>query len=182
MIGVGQLASSIGVFANLVFTWLVFRRDASWAGALLALCGLGLLVGHVGWGLTGGFSTGGFSGPWFWLNYGTMILGACWAAAESLGYWLRMRRRQAIGLADAVVTNRFWLWGVGSLARLGMLLSGAVSQTFIEGRTGAELSSQIAVVLTTTSLFGVVVSVSFWLAFFPPRLYLERIAGEKTPG
>jgi hypothetical protein len=50
----------------------------------------------------------------------------------------------------------------------------------IAGRTGAELSSQMASVLTTTSVFGVVVSVSFWLAFFPPRTYLERIAGEKA--
>jgi hypothetical protein len=180
MVGVGQFVSSLGVLANIVFTWLVFRRDDRWALALLVLCGLGLLLGHVGWGLEGGFSTSGFVGAWFWLNYGTMIVGACWAAAESLAYWLRMRRRRAIGLADPVVTDRFWLWGVGSLARLGMLLSGAASQTMIAGRTGAELSSQMASVLTTTSIFGVVVSVSFWLAFFPPRAYLARIAGREA--
>ena len=176
LVGTGQLVSSAGVFANIVFTWLVFRPDGRWGPALTALCAAGLLVGHVGYGLTGGFSSGLFGGPWFWLNYGTMIVGACWAAGESLAYWLRMRRRLAIGLADPVVTNRFWLWGMGSLARLGMLLSGAASQMLIAGKSRAELSSQMATILTTTSLFGVLVTVSFWLAFFPPRAYLARIA------
>ena len=40
-----------------------------------------------------------------------------WTSVESLTWWRRMHRRVALGLADPVVANRFFLWGVLGLNR-----------------------------------------------------------------
>lgn len=180
MIGVGQLASGLGVLANVAFTWRVFRPDAGWAAALTVALGAALLGGHAGYGLTGGFETGRFTGFWFWLHYGALVGAGAWAAIESLAYWWRMRKRRALGLADPLVTNRFWLWGVGSLARLAMVCAGFATPV-ARGLGDAERQALEAVVFSATSALGVGVSVCFWLTFFPPRAY-ERFVLRGSAG
>ena len=41
-----------------------------------------------------------------------------WMTFEPLAYYTKLRKRLALGLADAVTTDRFRLWGVASLCAL----------------------------------------------------------------
>jgi hypothetical protein len=58
-----------------------------------------------------------------------MIMSLCfattyvWMAVEALHYHGRMRRRMALGLADATVTDRFLLWGAGAAASAALVVA-----------------------------------------------------------
>ena len=41
-----------------------------------------------------------------------VVLAFAWGGFEALRYFFLLRRRQALGLADPVVTNRFLLWAI----------------------------------------------------------------------
>ena len=68
-----------------------------------------------------------------------------------------------IGLLEPLVANRFLLWGVSSLAAIGIW--------------GYSMWSEVIGVSTTTefyliaSVMGGTCAASVWLAFFPPRPY-----------
>jgi hypothetical protein len=181
LIALGQLVASAGVFANVAFTWRVFRAGERWALAWTAALGAALLAGHVGYGASGGFEHGRFAGGWYWLHYGAMIAAALWTVLEAFRYRRIMERRRAIGLGDPVVSNRFLLWGVGSLARVGMLLTG-IAEVFLD-RVGPEWRPLLMMsTLIASSLLGVVLAFCYGLTFFPTRGYLRRIAGRPAVG
>ena len=61
------------------------------------------------------------------LRQGLQIGALCWGSAEAFGWWLRMHRRVAIGLGDAVVANRLLLWSIGAgAAGLGSAIGAVV--------------------------------------------------------
>jgi hypothetical protein len=99
-----------------------------------------------------------------------------WMAVESLRYHGLLRRRQALGLADPVLTNRFLVWGAGAAATslLVLLLAGL----YLRGVTLMS-GSLVASALVTTS--GLVNAVVPYLAFTPPIAYLRfvRVRAER---
>jgi hypothetical protein len=177
--GMGQLLSAAGVFANIVFTWRVFRPDARWAAGLTVALGASMALGIVGYGAGGGFASGRFDGVWFWLYYGAMIAAAAWVAFEALRFRLAMQRRAVIGLGDPLLSNRFLLWGIGSLARLGMLLFG-VAEPVVQALTPEARAAVTAAVLTVVSLLGLLLAGSYWLTFFPSRDYVRWVTGAEA--
>jgi hypothetical protein len=113
-------------------------------------------------------------GSWFWGGMVMRLFVMAWSSFESLLYWSRMRRRLRLGLADAVVTNRFLLWGIGSgAAFLGSAFGVAVIA--LTGPTSSRIPSFDLIV----SLHGLVAAIAMWFAFQPPAFYvrwLERRA------
>ena len=98
------------------------------------------------------------------------IAALLWGSAEALSWFVRMRRRARVGLGDAVVANRFLLWGIGAgAAGLGSLI-GIVVQIV----TGA-MSTQVPWVLASSSAHGFVAAVAMWLAFVPPAGYVRWV-------
>ncbi len=98
-----------------------------------------------------------------------------WAASESLRYYGLMKRREALALAEPLVTNRFLLWGIGALA-------GATATVFSGTMIalGAAADSQLLIGLRlTTALCGATSAIAIWLAFFPPAAYRRRFAGAR---
>lgn len=173
LIGAGQLGSVIGVLAGGAFNWRVFRPEARWAAGLVLGLALAMLLGLIGNARSDGFATG-TRDPWYWLLYASYAVTAVWVAIEPLSYWLLVRRRLHLGLGDPVLVNRFLLWSVGSLCRVGMLLVGAAAATTdvtIDGGWGG------ALVLTATALLGLGVAGAYWLTFFPSAAYLRRVRG-----
>jgi hypothetical protein len=180
MIGVGHLLCCVGVFAGVCFNYLVFRPGQTWALRLVWLSAITMTTGYVGYGLTGGFSTGRFAGVWFWLFYGTYIAAAAWVMVEPLRYHGVMRRRLRLGLADPLVANRFVLWGSGSVCRFAMLVTGAVPPALFE-RIPSELWPNVAwLTFIAVAIAGLGLSVAYWLTFFPTRAYVRFVTRRHT--
>jgi len=77
-----------------------------------------------------------------------------------------MRKRQALGLADPVVTNRFLMWGVG--AALASLGTGIATVTALLTDV-SPLES--AAIVGSSSAHGFAAAIAIWLAFLPPAPY-----------
>ena len=60
--------------------------------------------------------SGGVLSPAVWRSVLSVAFLAtfAWTSSEALRYYGLMRRRFALGLADAVVVNRFLIWGGGA--------------------------------------------------------------------
>jgi hypothetical protein len=158
-----------------LFTWRVFGAESRWRQALAA----GMVMA--------GMISGGMSISAAWLNlsanapvplYGRIgmlphfVLSFGWVSLESLRYYALMRKRRALGLADPVVTNRFFVWGAGegvvSLVTLALLAAML--------RRGEILASDPFVSWFVTAA-GLVNALVWWLTFAPPAAYLQRIRG-----
>ena len=175
-----QLAIAVGGLAAYVFTRTVFRPEAAWARALVWAG-----AGGFGAAFLGRFATGTYSLPMrldFWTQVGSFDMIACllWGSFESLHYYGRMRRRARLGLADAMITNRFLLWGLGiGSAGLGSLLANVVMM--VRGTAMMELDG----LTLSNSMFGLAAAVLMWIAFLPPagyRRWIEARARRATTG
>jgi hypothetical protein len=172
------IAYCLGTFGIFVFNWLTFRRDSAPARLAVACGTLFLLGAFVAQGLTEGYKVLVFPGPAYWTFYVARVAPYYWLAVESLRYYTLARRRLRIGLADAMVTNRFLLLGLWALAWASMGFSDIVARSIYWKVTGGagELDIEKAgpIILTTvavTSLLGAIAAVSLALTFFPTRAY-----------
>lgn len=168
--------SNCGYALMAAFVWRVFRQDSA-VGRL----GFGLAL----LGLAGGFALqlvqaqpGGPSAlrPGFWLNLAVTSLLYAWVACESLAYWWRLRKRVRIGLASALVANRFLLWGIATGAVFFLWIHMAVSLASSE--TMSLSGGQYLVI----ALLGFVCAGACWTAFLPPGFYRRRFATPEASG
>jgi hypothetical protein len=157
----------LGQGAIAVFNWRVFRSGEPWAGALVAGF-VATLVGLFLWQSAGpGWSAFAATqgGPWGYLPACSLFVLA-WAGAESLAYWTKLRKRLALGLADAVTTDRLKLWAIAMLAAFttSLLASGLRA-------VGFELTATLTGLIVGP--LGLVSASAMWLAFLPPERYLR---------
>lgn len=173
LLGASDVAICAGFSLLFVFTWRVFRTEESWArivafAGVIALLGAalhGCIQAHrYGASATSKEGVGGIL-----LLTAPAIVAYLWTAWESLRYHGAMRRRVRLGLADAVVSNRFLLWGVMALAAtLGVALNTGAAAAHVD-----TLSS--AWVLFPSTITGVSQAALLVLAFVPPQPYLRWI-------
>lgn len=159
-----------------LFTWRTFRARERWAGLVtlaitlsLGLCwAFGLLVE----GADAALADRALAIHVFSVLTLTPL---AWAAWESLRYARLLRRRSALGLADAVVANRILLWGVAM--GVGALLCAA---TAFDRLLGADIVASPAGLgcIGILALFG---AGSLGLAFLPPRAYTAWILRRRAP-
>ncbi len=168
---VAYLCCNIGGNAGVcLFNWKVFRPRAGWAaGVAMAVPGalFGLAIAQLTQSGVAGFFTDA-GGPWQGASHVAMAV-YLWSGSESLAYFLRMRRRQRVGLADPVVTDRFRLWAVGTLTAVAISAVGITCQAL-----GVEFRASMLGALTIGGL-GLVTAASMWLAFLPPPAYLRWV-------
>jgi hypothetical protein len=171
LFGVGLAVALLGIELVWLFTWLVFRRDAAWAKALVGLAALALAAEGIG--LMTASSRGStmdeilpHTRPWAIAIVATVAAAFAWSAMESLRYHARLRRRLALGLADPVVVDRFALWTLSGLATVGVCtgIVGSMLAGFAPLRD--------AVPLVAIAAAGLTASISWYLAFLPPAAYL----------
>jgi hypothetical protein len=80
-----------------------------------------------------------------------------------------LRRRQRLGLADAVVVDRMRLWAMGSIASSTVSLVVLVMEL---AGVDPRASAQGALVIGS---LGLVAAVCMWLAFLPPARYTNWV-------
>jgi len=158
-----QLLMWIGCVGIGVFNWRVFRPAARWPVALIAGFAGAIIAFFVAQCLTDGFfafveGRGGI------YRFVIMAQGFpyLWAFVESLGYWLKLRRRLALGLADPVVVRRVSLWAVTTGA------STAINQVMISLEILGIDSATSPLAAAVVGPVGLVAAVSLWLAFVAP--------------
>lgn len=167
------VAIGVGFSLLFLFTWRVFRPQATWA-RLLTAAGVIAAVGKALHGCVQVHSRGAIdvmeeplSG--ILLQTGPIIVAYVWTAWESLRYHAMMRRRVRVGLADSTVSNRFLLWGVMALAATsGVLLNTVALALHVNTFSNPW-------VLVGSSITGLVQAAFLVLAFVPPRGYLDWV-------
>ena len=95
----------------------------------------------------------------FWTS--TLAGAACygWSAVESWRWYARLRRRFALGLADADVALRMGLWAAATGIAVGIHVVTAANRLL-------HPTDLHPVALTLSSLLGLGAAVCLWLAFF----------------
>ena len=167
---VPMLGVHIGVGALWAFTWRVYHPESGVArgvvyAAWVVLAGLWLLAAAQG-------SARVLQTPPLHTWTTSVYVGAmAWSAVESLRYWMAMRKRLKLGLADALTTHRFVLWAAATgSAAIGTTI-GAVASRLMPV---AEGTAHAGVMLCYAG-FGLAAAICFWLAFLPPQAYRDRI-------
>jgi hypothetical protein len=171
---VGKVLHDLGVVFFLLFVLKVFRPTERWARALAGGAALLLWVG-VSWGMSIGSLRVEPVGSVPWLcEYVVIWSYPLWLTAESLRYWRLMRRRSALGLANPLVTNRFVLWGIGSLFTAVAIWTASAPFFFIDR---PELMQALAPTIHLATATAGLVSISCsYLAFLPPAWYRRIVA------
>jgi hypothetical protein len=170
---VSTLCVNAGFAMLFAFTWRVFRPDATW-GRALAGAGVLTLLANAAlrcWdaATSGEVRIAGEVVDDSLLQATPVLLGYLWTAWESLRYHVLMRRRLALGLADAAVCNRFLLWGLMALAvAAGVTLNGVALWQRID-------ILATPWVLLASSSTGLAQAVLLVLAFEPPSSYLAWV-------
>ena len=171
---VGMGAYGVVLAGLAIFSWLAFGPRSAWRRALA----LGLIVANVA------LAAGAIRDSWPVLTLGPLkqtspfeladnfTFGAAflWMAIESLHYHRLLRRRMSLGLADAVVTNRVLLWGVGALLS-SVIVAGIATLTM----NGMGIGTRNPAASLLVALSGLVNAVCWTLAFMPPRAYLAFV-------
>lgn len=170
---VGETLLVTGCCLYLFFTAKVFRPGAAWAmwsaylgSVVLALSGVQNLWAFVTAQNAAELVTKARLG----VAPMVAILGLyyIWTAFEGFRYYGMMKKRMALGLADAVVTNRFLLWAFAGLVSLAWNTVSAVCLA-----AGIDLRS--AVPLFATSFGGFANTILLVLIFMPPAAYTRWV-------
>jgi hypothetical protein len=169
---IGLFLNWSGELALCTFNWRVFQPNAGWAGALTAA--LAVILG----GLIVAQAAGPGLAPATMRNEGILhhgflvVLGLplLWGSIEAGTFHARLRRRDAIGLGDPVVTDRIRLWTVAMIAAFAINLATSMAALVL----GLDLAATTVGALIIGPI-GLVASGAMWLAFFAPASYHERV-------
>lgn len=171
---VSMVAIGSGVFSKYLFNWRVYHPQRAKVGLVALTAGV-LLVGCLVDDMATGLDSPYRIGPAYLIRTALQIGCLLWGSAEALIYWRKMKRRLALGLADPLVTNRFFLWGLGA---------GAAGFGSLVGVTGQLATGQLPIdvpwLMMSSSLHGLTAAVAMWLAFVPTVAY-RRFIESRAP-
>lgn len=173
LMAAGFAAQNLACFAIYWMAARTFRSGARWARGLVFAAGLALVASYVGHALDSGF-VGNTTGSAYYLGLVTRTGAFAWACFESLRQFGLARRRLALGLADALVVNRFLLFGLGT---------GGVFAAFAIFLVAQLLHAKVAEagwVLAATGAAGLFAAVPTWFAFLPPPFYRRWFGAEAS--
>jgi hypothetical protein len=179
--GLGQFGLCFGYAMVALFTQQTFHRSSPVARAV-AWTTIGLfafsLLARL---LHEGFPVGLEPGPFHWLAYGCRMLALAWASGAAFQYWIQMKRRVQLGLADPLVSNRFLLWGLWASGNVLTAFSEPIARVlydwFAAGSAASTEAIQgiggplITITLCITAVLATYTTIVLWLAFFPTQRY-----------
>ena len=161
--------AGVGMIALCIFTWRVYRVD-SWIARAVACLLIGGIGSIFGVALQAGSVDALAYPPYREFNYAMYVGVMLWSAGEAFAYWIPMRRRLRLQLADPVVVNRVLLWGLATgTAGIGIAIGACGTIVQAPGELPPTWVS------VNFALFGLVSAIGFWLAFHPPVVYSRWI-------
>jgi hypothetical protein len=182
LLSLGVGTAHVGIAAIFLFTWSAFRADVAWirwpvGAAIAAMVAHWLGVTAVLWNARE--SAGSMADmSAIWSLFPSLVSGAgfAWTGLEALHYWTLLRRRRALGLADALVVNRVFLWGLVGLSSTIINVNNVVAivrgvNTMVDPGTAL-----------TTAVLGCFNAVALFLAFLPPAGYARWVRGGRATG
>jgi hypothetical protein len=168
----GALSGALGMACVYAFVMIVFRPGVAWARALFALAVVGLAISSAGSVMAiqsapAAASSGVVLRHWGAATIAVFTVAFAWASLESGVQFASARKRVRIGITDPVVANRFLLWAISSATAflLGVTLIGFQ----LDGSMGGALPSVLTMIVSIVS------GATMYLAFLPPKAYLERV-------
>jgi hypothetical protein len=167
----GAVAVALGLWAKLLFNWLVYRRASRIAlGALVALA-VGVAAHLLAQPLNGSFLEANENILLGAVRGALQVAALGWGSGEAFLHWSRLRKRARLGLAEATLVNRFLMWAT-SAAAAGLGTAIGVTASLSSGKPSIEIPWVVA----SSSLHGLVAAIGMWLAFAPPRSYVTWIS------
>jgi hypothetical protein len=147
------------------FAWRVFRPDARWAKAAVALCSATFLwmLLRVMTGAASMEDESASLAPRI-----VMLLTYGWLFVECVLQHRMLVRRMRLGLADPVVVNRFLLFAIWS-GVLGFLPGVALMLAFLVD--AGEVQPSGGLFSAVMRLTGILIYGAIWLSFLPPKPY-----------
>lgn len=171
---VGEILLSFGCCCFLFFTVKVFRPSAVWAVALASLGSA--LFAWSAYGIIRAFVTHVDAAEItaeatlpLAVMVGVLLLSYVWTASEGWRYYRMMRKRMALGMADAVVTNRFLLWTLSGLTSTCWITFSALMLA-----AGYNLARN-PINVSVTCMGGLANTVFLVLIFMPPAGYTRWV-------
>ena len=182
------LAMAIGSGAIYVFTWKTFQPDRGWARVIVAGGCACLALGYAIEAFHEGFAPVVFAGAGHWIGWAGRTAAMLGVSFEAFRYWLLLRRRLRLGLADAIVTNRFLLWSVWAACSTLNYVADLASRSLYWWVYGtvqpvpAYLAAMVGPTIIVTMLLGIVSAVTLFLTFFPSPAYQRWIEARSANG
>jgi hypothetical protein len=165
------VAMAVGAAALYVGVWRIFRIESLWGTALAAVGILALLVATDLRLLSGEIVQLSEPNGGLLLGQVASFVGYSWGSIEGFHYWLLMRRRLVLGLADPLTTHRFLCWAIAAAA------AALLSPIMLYGAFVAHAKLNTLPVLFLWLQANLLISaVGMWFSFFPPAFYRRRIA------
>jgi len=176
LVWAGWILHNIGFTFMLFFIRGVFRPEAGWAKAMVAIASVWLWVGWAIYAYQGGLRDG-LPTSGYWIAFAMIGGYPIWGIVESFRYWRLMKRRLELGLADPIVTNRFLLWFLATLCGMGSIW--VVNIPSLAGGTSnvSEVTALTVTCLMGTAILGLTTISFYWLTFFPPSWYRKMLVG-----
>lgn len=172
------IVADLGNFAFAMFTWVVFRRNESWALGFMVFIATAIVVGWVGSVAMGDFEFLGANGsPFHWIRLVGASLTSVWMACEATQQYAAARRRRKLGLCDPLTCNRYLLWASAASLWITMDLA-TTAYLLVDGEAGIRMV--FSSLLELESFFGTGGALLVGLAFFPPASYERWLRRDRT--
>lgn len=184
LLGMAIFGMAVGAGGVYLFTWKTFRSDEPWAGILVGAGFGALFLGYVLEAVHEGFALVILPGLGHWLGWAGRTFAMLWVSVESFRYYLLLRRRLRLGLADPVVVNRFLLWAIWAGAvflNLASDLAARLAYVRLAGTSVGEVVPEVAAPLVMITIFvtmilGAISAVTLFLTFFATERYRSWVA------
>jgi hypothetical protein len=178
LFAIGAIGMVVGIAALGRFPQVVFRPGERWAWLLNAGITLGGIAGGAGCAVSVARAESAqemiaLIQPWAVILMSAVTVSFIWNGAESAHYYRNMKRRLALGLAQAETTHRFLLWAIASWSTAGSIAA-------LTAMRAAGIATVSALPMAVIAISTFVASGCWWLAFFMPNFYRRRVLGVST--
>ncbi len=174
LVGAAHVALATAFYLLGAFTRMVFRPGRGWATMLMVsfpivILGATAFMARALAAAEPHIDSFEVAHPFTMFMRLPMIVSLGWVGIEATSEWYRARKRLLLGLADAVVVQRFLSFGM-----FGLILAFGLVVSLVLSLFGYGVMNSLAGLLSVVAA-SAVSGVFLALSFFPPQAYVDYI-------